>query len=75
MSAEKTKPSPPAADMTDPGESLVEAPIWLIGLFAVAVYWGMLYVNDHAGEFSDQVYPPYHTLAAVNEDIPQVAVL
>jgi len=71
MSAEPNKPLPKAGDGSE--REPVVVPIWLIGLLAISIYWGMLYVNDHAGEFSAKVYAPYPTLAEVEAAQPHTS--
>jgi len=38
------------------------APVWLIFLLFVLLYWAMVYFDEHSGWFSPQVYAPYRSL-------------
>jgi mono/diheme cytochrome c family protein len=37
------------------------APVWLFVVMFILLYWGMVFVDRRGGEFSPQVYLPYHT--------------
>ena len=49
-------------DEAEPTAGYSPAPIALIILFAVLVFWGMLYLDDHGGGFNKQVYPALRKL-------------
>jgi mono/diheme cytochrome c family protein len=57
-------------DEAEPTAGYSPAPIALIILFAVLVYWGMLYLDDHGGGFNKQVYQPYESYAIVADRQP-----
>lgn len=40
-------------------------PIWLIILFFLLLYWGMVYFDRTGGWFDARVYGPYHTISDV----------
>lgn len=40
-------------------------PVWLIFLFFLLVYWGMVYFDQRGGWFAQEVYIPYHSMDEV----------
>ncbi len=57
-------------DEAEPTAERWPAPIFLIALFALLVYWGMIYLDDHGGGFNAKVYAPYQSLAELEESQP-----
>jgi len=53
-------------DDAQPTSGAAPAPIALLVLLAVLVYWGMLYLDDHGGGFNPVVYMPYTNYADVD---------
>ena len=49
----------------EPKAGLATVPILLVGLFALLVYWGMVYLDNHGGGFNARVYAPYDNFALV----------
>lgn len=62
MTHEPQNAPPGALDDAEPHAERVNAPITLIVLFALLVFWGMLYLDNHGGGFSPKVYQPYESL-------------
>jgi mono/diheme cytochrome c family protein len=60
----------PASDEAEPTADLAHTPIWLVILFALVFYWGQLYIDNHAGGFSAQVYEPYINVKGVKDANP-----
>ena len=46
---------------------LTAAPVWLIVVLFISLYWLMLYFDQHRGWFSRHVYMPYSSLLEVQE--------
>jgi mono/diheme cytochrome c family protein len=75
MTADDPKSSAPK-DETKPSVGRSSIPMWLVILFALLFYWSQLYLSDHAGGFSAEVYTPYESLdqvAAANPQDPEAA--
>lgn len=68
MSNEPTKTL--TTDEAEPTAGRGAAPIWLIAIFALLVYWGMVYLDGHGGGFNPQVYRPYESYASVKDQQP-----
>ena len=68
MSSEPEKSR--AMDEAEPTAEWSPAPIFLIALFALLVYWGMIYLDNHGGGFSAKVYAPYESLAKLEDSQP-----
>lgn len=60
MNSDPNKSQPMAPDGGEPVSNRSQAPVWLIGLFALLFYWGAVHFDDHGGGFSAMVYWPYH---------------
>ncbi|HEX4646680.1 MAG TPA: cytochrome c [Verrucomicrobiae bacterium] len=60
----------PAMPDGEPVANRSQAPVWLIGLFALLFYWGAVHLDDHGGGFSAVVYWPYHGTNDLFEDQP-----
>jgi mono/diheme cytochrome c family protein len=58
-------------DEAKPSVGRSSIPMWLIILFALLFYWGQLYLSDHAGGFSAEVYAPYESFEQVAAANPQ----
>lgn len=67
MSPDPTNTPPAAGNDAEPKANRSPAPIALIVIFAVLVYWGMLYLDDHGGGFNVKVYQPYQSFALVQD--------
>jgi len=65
MSDEPNIPTPAMED-AEPKADMAPAPVLLIGLLALLVFWGMVYLNNHGGEFNQRVYAPYPDYATVD---------
>jgi mono/diheme cytochrome c family protein len=52
-------------DRDEPRSLLGVVPVGLIVFFGILFYWGMLYLDRHAGGFNAQVYEPYQSLALI----------
>jgi mono/diheme cytochrome c family protein len=59
MSLEPNKPLLDTMDDAEPTADRTAAPVFFVGLFALMAFLGMIYLEDHGGEFNAQVYPPY----------------
>jgi mono/diheme cytochrome c family protein len=62
----KPEPQPPLPTTSAPAETRTgsaHVPIWLIVLFGMLLYWGMVYFDQYSGWFSPQVYTPYRSTA------------
>jgi mono/diheme cytochrome c family protein len=46
------------------------APAWLFVTLPVLFFWGMMYLETHAGGFNPQVYEPYYSLNEVKDNQP-----
>jgi mono/diheme cytochrome c family protein len=73
MSTEPTKPMPSAADEAEPTAGRGPAPIFLIAIFAVLIYLGMIYLDSRAGGFDPQVYQPYASREVVEDKQPHLS--
>jgi mono/diheme cytochrome c family protein len=70
MSLETNKPASVMLDDGEPQAGWSPAPILLVGLFALLMFWGFIYLENHGGGFSGQVYSPYENYAALDEAQP-----
>jgi mono/diheme cytochrome c family protein len=53
---------PPArshADDPEPSTATHALPVWVFILLALGLFWGMVYLDNHAGGFNSIVYRPY----------------
>jgi mono/diheme cytochrome c family protein len=55
----------------EPATGSARAPVWLFVLMAVLAFWGMGFLDEHAGGFNPQVYEPYASLSEVDGDRPR----
>lgn len=62
---------PEQKDEARPSFRRSSIPMWVVILFALLFYWGQLYLSDHAGGFSAEVYTPYQSLEEVAAANPQ----
>lgn len=67
MSADATKSRPEADQDSEPTADWSPMPLALVILFALLAYWGMLYLDGHAGGFNPKVYPPYGNFATIQD--------
>ncbi len=67
MSLEPNNPATDLMDDAQPTSDRSPAPILLVALFALLAFLGMIYLEDHGGEFNRQVYPPYLSYKQVDE--------
>jgi mono/diheme cytochrome c family protein len=72
MSADTQKAFAGTADNPEPQSGRSPAPILLIALFALLVFWGMTYLDAHGGGFSPKVYEPYLSVAQVDAVQPVI---
>ncbi|MDB6067765.1 MAG: cycA 2 [Pedosphaera sp.] len=70
MSLDLKKPAPKAMEEAEPTADRSPASVFLIALFALLVFWGMNYLDNHGGGFSEKVYPPYASLKEVDDVQP-----
>ena len=54
----------------EPKSEWSPVPTLLIGLFALLIYWGMVYLDNHGGSFDARVYPPYGSLTELQASQP-----
>jgi mono/diheme cytochrome c family protein len=59
-----------ATDEAEPTAGRGSAPMILIIIFGLLVYWGMVYLDAHGGGFDSQVYRPYESYADVKDHQP-----
>jgi nitrite reductase (NO-forming) len=63
MSAEPKKPISKESVDAEPAADRTPVSLFLVVLFALLVYWGMVYLDDHGGSFDAKVYEPYASAA------------
>jgi mono/diheme cytochrome c family protein len=73
MNPDDKTPLPPDPDRTEPKAVTASFPIWPFILLFLIFFWGMLYLDRHAGGFRAQVYEPYPSLAYVQALQPRTA--
>jgi mono/diheme cytochrome c family protein len=67
-----TDPKMPATQGdAEPTADISPVPVWLIVLLGALIYWCQLYLDGHAGGFSQEVYAPYDSPEAVLAANPQ----
>ncbi len=71
MSHLSNKPAPEAMNDAEPKSGFAPASVLLIGLFALLVYWGMVYLENHGGGFNGQVYQSYKNYADLDVHQPK----
>ncbi len=59
MSLDSQKSLPRTKEEAEPIADRTTVPILLIGLFAVLLFLGLVYLNEHGGGFNAEVYEPY----------------
>jgi mono/diheme cytochrome c family protein len=52
-------PARSRADDPEPSAAKGPLPVWLFIALAVLLFWGMVYLDNHAGGFNQVVYRPY----------------
>jgi mono/diheme cytochrome c family protein len=67
MSEEANHTLPMAGEETEPAADSTPAPVLLIGLMALLVFGGMIYLDNHSGGFDGHVYYPYKDLVQLND--------
>ena len=65
MNPETSQPVPLSAGASEPRAGQVAVPVWLIILFFLTLYWGMVYFDRNSGWFDEQVYAPYRSIQEV----------
>ena len=65
MNPETSPPVPLSAGASEPRAGQVAVPVWLIILFFLTLYWGMVYFDRNSGWFDEQVYAPYRSIQEV----------
>jgi len=70
MSSDSQSNPAKAADEADVKADRSPAPIFLIALFALLIYWGMIYLHNHGGGFNPKVYEPYASINIVEAKQP-----
>ena len=70
MTDEPQSALPKAMDDAEPGSERANVSIALIVGFALLVFWGMLYLDNHGGGFDPKVYEPYASYAALDAAQP-----
>jgi mono/diheme cytochrome c family protein len=56
---------PMPAEAAKPKRERENVPIWLIVLFFVLLYWGMVYFDERGGWFQPEVYIPFRSVEQV----------
>jgi len=72
MNSDPHNTLPDAAGDFEPRAEKSPAPLALIIFFALLVFWGMLYLDDHGGGFNPRVYAPYDDYAMVADLQPKL---
>ena len=65
MSPETRQPLSLSAETAEPKAGQVAVPVWLIVLFFLLLYWGMVYFDRSSGWFNERVYMPYASIQQV----------
>ncbi len=65
--SQPTNNQPNESGAGQPVANRAPASILLIGLFALLIYWGMIYLDAHGGGFNKQVYWPYKSWDELND--------
>lgn len=71
MSLDLKNPPSRAKDEAEPKADFATAPVLLVGLFALLFFWGLVYLDNHAGGFNSQVYQPYSSFDDLKASQPQ----
>lgn len=69
----KREVHPPArSHSNDPEPSVAPGhlPVWIFVVLAIGVYWGMAYLDNHAGGFNARVYQHFTSTNELAADIP-----
>jgi mono/diheme cytochrome c family protein len=56
---------------TEPTVGYSAVPLWLIVFLGLLFYWGLMYLDRHAGGYNAQVYEPYDSYADVEDKQPK----
>jgi mono/diheme cytochrome c family protein len=59
------QPASPSAEAAEPKAGQVAVPVWLIILFFLILYLGMVYFDRSSGWFNERVYAPYGSIQQV----------
>jgi mono/diheme cytochrome c family protein len=59
----QTTPEIPFA--AEPTTSTGAAPVWLMVMLYLLLFWGMVYFDQHSGWFDSRIYAPYRSLEEV----------
>ncbi len=65
MSPESTPSMPMTSDAAEPKAERAAVPVWLIVLFFLLLYWGMVYFDQRGAWFNVEVYAPFSSLEAL----------
>ncbi len=65
MSPETNPSLTPGTETAEPKAGQVAVPVWLLILFFLILYWGMIYFDRNSGWFSERVYAPYRNIQEV----------
>lgn len=55
----------------EPSAGQSSVPMWLILLLGLFFYWGLMYLDRHAGGFNAKVYEPWSDYNAVADAVPK----
>jgi mono/diheme cytochrome c family protein len=70
MSPQNKQTSIRTMDEAEPRTGWSATPIAFVVLLALLAYWGMVYLSQHGGSFSGQVYAPYSSYDSLVEAQP-----
>ena len=65
-------PNPANTPEIEPTAGSVPVPVWLLVLVVVLAFWGMGFLDSHAGGFQAKVYGPYGSYLELDDDQPKL---